>query len=352
MSINILFPLSNLYNPSLVTNIKTNLPSRDSSFCDSNFAIDLKWHVKKSISATNSMEFVFSTTLFLGEILRIGSPNSFNTPISKSKLLEYANGSKYPVYFGQIFTHLKHETNEETIFELQINFETSSTFNFFNSHWSGSGLSYEFQNYCFFVTVFNPISMDTSSSSLDDSLLYIPIITRCSPTFRMKSETITPTLSTGKLRYTEINFNIQKFSDPNRLQYELQQPLRHRSAPCLGQRNRIKTRECLRRLEDIYSNDSIVTRKRTKSYASLDQHVVGNIANKLPLLSLTNTSTAINTTINNNTNTTEDTLSKCMVRNQSSDRAEGIEEVDTNTIIVGEQLFQLRISTDVQSTDV
>ena len=356
MSISILFPLSNLYNPSHATEIKTNLPARDSLFCDTNFAIDMYWHINDSISSTDESELIVSRTLFVGEILPFGSPNSFHAPISKTKLQEYAKTSKYPVYFGNTFRQLKREENRIIIFELQVNFETSSNFNFFNSHWSGSGLSYEFQNHSFFVTIFQPASIDISST-LDDSLLYNPIITRCSPTFRMKSGMpIIQTIPTGKLRYTENNINIHKFSDLNKLQYELQQPFRHQSAPCLGQRNRVKTRECLRRLEDIYSNDSVSTRKRTKSHSSLqnimnnssDQHK-GNTANKLSLKGIT---TTVLTTLNKSNTTkgnnkiSEDIISKYVVINKSLDRAEASEMVDTNTDSVRDQLSQLYISTD------
>ena len=337
MSINILFPLSNLYNASVVTNIKTNLPARDSLFCDSNFAIDLKWRVKKSIPSIDNPTLIISRALFLGEILRIGNPESFNTPTSMSKLQEYAKASKYPVYFGHIFTYLTHETKEELIFELQINFETTSNFNFFNSHWSGSGLSYEFQNHSFFVTIFQPASIDISST-LDDSSLYNPIITRCSPTFRMKSGMpIIQTISTGKLRYTENNFNIHKFSDPNKLQYELQQPFRHQSAPCLGQRNRVKTRECLRRLEDIYSHDSTNgNRKRSKSHSIVQDTHNQHTENIIKTYSIATNKEGIS--------------SRFIIRNKSSDRTEASERVDTNvdsTDSVGEQLSQLHLSTDL-----
>ena len=180
----ILFPSSTLYYNGM-QEIKTpiSLPKREQYIIDSNFVVDVRFSCELS-SSINIQDLIF-----IGEILPNRSRGRFQKPIFSNHLktifVNGRSGKEFPLYLGTIIQSSQSSYGCNTAYELQVDFLTESAFKVFNSHWSGQGFSFIFQNHCFVVTM---LLKQTSAASSGDETYYVPITSRSSPPFRMKRD--------------------------------------------------------------------------------------------------------------------------------------------------------------------
>ena len=169
-----------LYNNGIRHNeAQISLQKREQHFYDSNFSVDVRCSCELGANILDA--------LFVGEILPFGNRGSFQQPISASQLKSMSKGRKkteFPLFLGTIVQSSHTSCGCRTAYELQVDFSTESSFEVFNSHWSGQGFSFIFQNHCFVVTML--LKQKSAASSGEN--LYVPITSRSSPPFRMNRD--------------------------------------------------------------------------------------------------------------------------------------------------------------------